>query len=717
MQAQRREMGVRVTSAHLHQLERSKKVRAVVLAAAIGLLSPALHAAATFTAITSGPAGNTPYGSTTPYVATVVTSGGTATGTVTFCDTTGGTCSPSGPNSIGSVTLTNASNNVASLVPTVPLSIGAHTIIANYAGDSANAASTSSNSIVTNIQATNTSTSYTLTPSGGPASAPPVTIVFSQPVSDTATVTAQAGGGTPIGTVQFAVDGSNVGGPASLTNGSSSTSLGSSVSVGNHTVSASFTPAAGTGWNASTGNNGGATALVVNAANSVVGSPAVSAGAGTATPTFTIDVTGVAPATANPISGSVTLYDGTPGNVGASTQVGTGNLAGVAPNPNRATIQTSALSLGGHTIWAAFAGNVQFLSGNSAGTSYTYAFPATIAMSFNPNTVVVGGTSLLTITVTNPNAMPLTNVTFSNTVPSGVSLITESAGTCDTLATSGGSTNLDTVAGTISVTAATLAAGQSCNVVLSVRGNSVGSKVDTTSTVTANETTSGAAASATLNVQATQTITFTTTPPTTPMVTGTYTVGATASSGLAVALSIDAGSTTGACNISGNVVSFTGVGACIVDADQAGNTNYVAAPQVKQTITVGKKTTTLTLTATPNPVITDAPVTLVATVVGDPPTGTVNFADNNVPLACSPVSLSVGATSSTATCSATFPTAGTHSITATYSGDGTFAQTTTALAVTIDAPLVPAPVLDRWAMLLLSGLIGLIAFARVRARV
>jgi len=226
--------------------------------------------------------------------------------------------------------------------------------------------------------------------------------------------------------------------------------------------------------------------------------------------------------------------------------------------------------------------------------------------------------------------------------------------------------------------------------------------------------TATATAISTSHVAFNQTITFTTTPPATPMVTGTYTVGATASSGLTVAFSIDATSTPGACTIAGNLVSFTGVGTCIVDANQPGNANYTAAPQVQQTMLIAKKTTTMTLTATPNPVITGAPVTLVATVVGDPPTGTVSFADNSVPLACSPVTLVVGATSSTATCTASFATAGTHSITATYSGDATFAQATAAVAVTIGVPAVPAPMLDRWAMLLLCGLLGAVVVVRIR---
>ena len=58
--------------------------------------------------------------------------------------------------------------------------------------------------------------------------------------------------------------------------------------------------------------------------------------------------------------------------------------------------------------------------------------------------------------------------------------------------------------------------------------------------------------------------------------------------GLAVALTIDASSTAGACSIASGVVSFTGVGSCIIDANQAGNANYNAATQVQQTVTVAK---------------------------------------------------------------------------------------------------------------------------------
>ncbi len=98
--------------------------------------------------------------------------------------------------------------------------------------------------------------------------------------------------------------------------------------------------------------------------------------------------------------------------------------------------------------------------------------------------------------------------------------------------------------------------------------------------------------------KASQTISFTSTAPTTATVGGaTYTPIATATSGLTVALTID-GTASSVCSISGGVVSFTGTGSCVIDANQAGNGNFNAAPQVQQTFAVGKASQTVSFTST-----------------------------------------------------------------------------------------------------------------------
>src|SRR5206468_8032380 len=48
------------------------------------------------------------------------------------------------------------------------------------------------------------------------------------------------------------------------------------------------------------------------------------------------------------------------------------------------------------------------------------------------------------------------------------------------------------------------------------------------------------------------------------------------------------------CTVSGSTVTGVAVGSCVVAANQAGNTTYNAAPQVTQTITVGKGSQTIT---------------------------------------------------------------------------------------------------------------------------
>ena len=52
------------------------------------------------------------------------------------------------------------------------------------------------------------------------------------------------------------------------------------------------------------------------------------------------------------------------------------------------------------------------------------------------------------------------------------------------------------------------------------------------------------------------------------------------------------------CSITAGVVSFTGAGTCVLDANQAGSTNYNAATQVQQTFTVAKANQTVTFTST-----------------------------------------------------------------------------------------------------------------------
>jgi hypothetical protein len=81
-----------------------------------------------------------------------------------------------------------------------------------------------------------------------------------------------------------------------------------------------------------------------------------------------------------------------------------------------------------------------------------------------------------------------------------------------------------------------------------------------------------------------QTVVFTSSPPTGAYAGGsTYVLAATASSSLAVGFD---SATASICTVSGSVVSFISAGTCTIDASQAGDANYSAAPIVTQAVSV-----------------------------------------------------------------------------------------------------------------------------------
>ena len=95
-----------------------------------------------------------------------------------------------------------------------------------------------------------------------------------------------------------------------------------------------------------------------------------------------------------------------------------------------------------------------------------------------------------------------------------------------------------------------------------------------------------------------QSITFSN-PPASGTVDGTATLSATASSRLPVALSVDPASGPGVCTLSGSTVTYAAAGSCVIDANQAGNGTYAAAPQAQQMITVTGKPQSITFSNPP----------------------------------------------------------------------------------------------------------------------
>src|SRR5207247_7443519 len=81
----------------------------------------------------------------------------------------------------------------------------------------------------------------------------------------------------------------------------------------------------------------------------------------------------------------------------------------------------------------------------------------------------------------------------------------------------------------------------------------------------------------------------------------TVTLNATASSGAPVTFSIDP-SSTGSGSISGTVLTVTGAGTLVLDANQVGDGNYNAAAQVQQTLVVNQASQSISFTAPALPI-------------------------------------------------------------------------------------------------------------------
>jgi hypothetical protein len=117
-----------------------------------------------------------------------------------------------------------------------------------------------------------------------------------------------------------------------------------------------------------------------------------------------------------------------------------------------------------------------------------------MSKSFNPSTVVVGGTSTttMTVTITNPNAFSVSGIGFSDTYPAG--LVPDSVGayTCSagSAVFNGSGWALNNV---------TLGAGASCNVPILMHATTPGPITNTTSQVTGTGVPAGGPASDTLN--------------------------------------------------------------------------------------------------------------------------------------------------------------------------------------------------------------------------
>ncbi|MFW6867411.1 Ig-like domain repeat protein [Nocardioides sp. CPCC 206347] len=290
----------------------------------------------TTTTTSSVDPGTAVYGQPVTLSATVTPGSGTPTGEVIF--TVSG--DEVGRDSVDA-------NGDASVVVS-DLAVGSNQVVATYSGDDVyDASAASPRNVTVNKAAVTVALSATDT-----------TTVTGEAVGHTATVAVQApGGGSPNGTVQLLVDGNAVGAAVDLTNGSATFPPLTSLTAGEHTVSASYSgsgrylagsdqvehdvaPAVTT------------VALLANPSPSVQDQPIL----------LTASVAAVSPGSGSP-SGTVTfLADGEPVGSAPVTTDGSGT---------RATLDLTDLAPGSYQLTARYAGDADYTASESAPVSHT----------------------------------------------------------------------------------------------------------------------------------------------------------------------------------------------------------------------------------------------------------------------------------------------------------------------------------------------------------
>lgn len=238
---------------------------------------------------------------------------------------------------------------------TTTLAVGSHTVSAVFSGDASFNGSTGTlaSAQVVNKAGTTTSVTSSVNPS-----------VFGQPVTFTATVgVTPPGSGTPSGSVQFTVDGSNLGGPLVLSAGAASIST-SALAVGTHAVTVSY--GGGPSFNASTGALAGGQS--VTKADSITGlTSSDNPSKRNQSVTFTATVNPNPPGSGSPTGTVAFTIDG-------------GSPVTVALADRQASLSTAALSAGDHTIMAVYSGDAGFSPSSSVFTQTVHRLDTTTSL-------------------------------------------------------------------------------------------------------------------------------------------------------------------------------------------------------------------------------------------------------------------------------------------------------------------------------------------------
>ena len=440
---------------------------------------------------------------------------------------------------------------------------GTCTVIANQAGNANYAAATQ----VTETVAASTAGSIVAVASSTNPS------VYGQAVSFIATVT----GASPTGTVQFYVDGGAFGSPLTLSGGAAASGTISTLTAGTHTVTATYS--------GDTNDQGGTGTLAGGQVVTTAGA-GVSVASGLNPSVYGQSVTFTAT-----ISGANGLVKGrrngakpmdVTGSVTWSSNTGCGTTIVIAGNPGTATCTTAALGAGSYTVTANYSGDAnhnsetgsvsQTVNQASQTITFTTNAPASVAYGAQFTVAATGGASGNAVVFTSTGSCTNSGATYSMTSGTGI---------CSVIANQAGNDNYTAAA-------------------------------QVSETVTATP--------------ASQTITVTTPAPASALDNSSFTVVASASSGLPITFG-----SSGACTNSGATYTITATsGTCMVTMNQAGNANYSAAPTVSEMTTALKTIPpTVSFTGAPASAVYGATFTVTATS-NSPSTPTITAAPATV---------------------------------------------------------------------------------------
>jgi hypothetical protein len=281
------------------------------------------------------------------------------------------------------------------------LPLGDTDVTATYAGDT-NFTASSSSPDDQNVQPAPpvVDTTTVLSSSQQPS-------VYGQAVTFTAVVTANSGPNIPTGTVQFSVDGADIGGPVPLNpSGVAASAPIATLAAGGHAVIAAYSGDDRPGNFGFNPSGQVFTQQVQQAATTVSGSPSANPDPYGQAETFSVAVSAVVPGAGSPTGQVQFSLDGAP----------IGTPLGLDAHGDASTGAVNGLTPGLHTVSYVTSGDANFLGTNGSFTFTVSKIPTQTGLQVSPNPAVFGQSVTMTATVTHATGpgTPGGTVTFAD---------------------------------------------------------------------------------------------------------------------------------------------------------------------------------------------------------------------------------------------------------------------------------------------------------------